>query len=399
VSALEAFHPLVRRWFRERYGEPTDVQARAWPVISAGRHVLAVAPTGSGKTLCAFLWSIDRLASGRWEGGTTRVLYVSPLKALNNDIQRNLLRPLGELRRVFTDHGEPLPELSVLTRSGDTPEHERRRMVRRPPEILITTPESLNLLVSSPRARDTFRGLRTVILDEVHAVASSKRGTHLMTAVERLVPLAGEFQRIALSATVDPPERVGAFVGGFRLERRQGAAYYLARPVELVRSAGEKRLEIQVRFPAAGAPPAAGQGHLAGAPRGWEEPFWDPFIRECLERIRANRSTLIFTNTRRHAEKVARLINELAGEPLAYAHHGSLSREIRSVVERKLKRGELSAIVATSSLELGIDIGELDEVLLLQTPFSVASALQRIGRAGHAVGEVSRGRLYATHGR
>ena len=396
-APLECFHPLVRRWFLERYGAPTEVQHRAWPVVAAGRHVLAVAPTGSGKTLCAFLWAIDRLATGAWEGGATRVLYVSPLKALNNDIRRNLGLPLEELRRRFEREGLPFPDLRALTRSGDTPERERRQMLKSPPGILITTPESLNLLLSSPRARETLTGLRTVILDEIHAVVSTKRGTHLMSAVERLVQLSGEFQRIALSATVSPPQRVAAFVGGFQLERSGGQARYRARAVEVIRGLGSKPLEVAVRFPAAGPSQASRPGQLPTRDR--EDPFWDTFTGECLERIRANRSTLIFTNTRRHAEKVARLVNERAGESLAYAHHGSLSREIRTVVEQKLKAGELSAVVATSSLELGIDIGELDEVLLLQTPFSVASALQRIGRAGHGVGEQSRGRLYATHGR
>jgi len=398
-QVLQPFHPLLRRWFLERYRVPTDVQRRAWPVVAAGGNLLAVAPTGSGKTLCAFLWSVHQLLSGAWENGATRVLYVSPLKALNNDVRRNLLGPLEELRLLFERERCPVPEIRVLTRSGDTPEPERRQMLRRPPEILITTPESLNLLLSSPRAREILTGVRTVILDEIHAVAASKRGTHLMTAVERLALLSGEFQRIALSATVTPLQRIAEFVGGYRLNREGGEARYTPRPVEVVHSPGSRPLELSVRFPPArSAPVPSGESAILGS-GGWEDPFWEPFVAECLERIGINRSTLIFTNTRRHAEKVARLINERSGQPLAYAHHGSLSREIRTVVEQKLKDGELAAIVATSSLELGIDVGELDEVLLLQTPFSVASALQRIGRAGHGVGRVSRGRIYATHGR
>jgi ATP-dependent Lhr-like helicase len=416
LSALEPFHPLIRDWFLATYRAPTEIQARAWPLIASGRHLLATAPTGSGKTLCAFLWALDRLASGAWLGGGVRVLYVSPLKALNNDIRRNLLGPLRRIEERFAASGATMPPIRVQVRSGDTPMSERRQMLRRPPEILITTPESLNLLLSSPRARGALSGLRTVILDEIHAVASTKRGTHLITAVERLVPLSGEFQRLALSATVRPLARVAAFVGGYRMEggsgkgggqgaggRGEGAAgeseagnpgeaAYHPREVAVVQDPSGKLLEVTVRFPDASAVPA--QPGQAG-----EASIWPALVAECRQAIHAHRSTLLFTNTRRHAEKLARLINEAEGRILAYAHHGSLAREIRAAVEARLKRGELKAIVATSSLELGIDIGELDQVLLVQTPFSVSSTLQRIGRAGHAVDRASRGVLLALHGR
>ncbi len=215
-SGLSLFHPLIKQWFSEQVGRPTDVQEKAWPEISRGRHVLVTAPTGCGKTLAAFLWALNQLVTGAWSGGTVRVLYISPLKALNNDVQRNLLKPLAELRDTFDRAGTAFPAISVLTRSGDTPGGERRRMVRRPPEILITTPESLNLLLSSRSGRGMLTGIATVILDEIHAVVGTKRGTHLITAVDRLVPLCGDFQRIALSATVNPAERVAEFVGGFR---------------------------------------------------------------------------------------------------------------------------------------------------------------------------------------
>ena len=302
-------------------------------------------------------------------------------------------------------------------RSGDTPQNERQRMLRRPPEILVTTPESLNLLLSSPRARGILTGLRTVILDEIHAVASSKRGTHLITAVERLVPLSGEFQRLALSATVRPAARVAAFVAGYALEEPAATgggeaggrveARYRAREVTVLQAQTAKRLELTVRWPRgaglgareAVSPAAAGAGAAsaaAGPPR--DASIWPALVASCRQAIHAHRSTLLFTNTRRHAEKLARLINEAEGAVLAYAHHGSLSREIRAAVEGRLKRGELKAIVATSSLELGIDIGELDQVLLIQTPFSVASTLQRIGRAGHSVRQSSRGVLHPLHG-
>ncbi len=381
-SSLAAFHPLIAQWFRARVGAPTDVQATAWPKIAGGEHVLVTAPTGSGKTLTAFLWALNALVTGATPPGACRVLYISPLKALNNDIQRNLLTPLAELRQVFTHAGEPFPRIRVLTRSGDTPQDERRAMLRHPPEILITTPESLNLMLSSKAGQTLFPTVQTVILDEIHAVIDTKRGVHLMSGVERLVRLAGEFQRIALSATVRPPELVAAFVGGYRL---LDGERYTPRVVAQVRSNRVKKYELQVR---ALDGEADGEGRLS---------VWPPIARACREIIDANRSTLVFTNTRRLAETLTWMINEEASEPLAYAHHGSLAREIRTEVEHRLKAGRLRAIVATNSLELGIDIGALDEVLLIQSPPGIASAIQRIGRAGHRVGEASRATLFATH--
>ena len=397
-GALELFHPVIRLWFASSVGTPTDIQERAWPAIARGEHVLVTAPTGSGKTLCAFLWAIQKLLTGDWQAGTVRVLYVSPLKALNTDIRLNLLGPLAALQSAFAEssQGKAVPRVQVHTRSGDTPPDERRRTLKHPPEILITTPESLNILLTSGAGEALFRGLATVILDEIHAVAGSKRGTHLITAVERLTLLSGELQRVALSATVRPLEVVADFVGGRRPQGDPAAPAYLKRPVTILASSAPKEYQIEVRAPPPPTPEdkdAAGAGLTEGT-----NPLWPPLVRELRQSIGGNTSTLIFTNSRRLAEKIAYLVNEGQERQIAYAHHGSLSREVRTEVERKLKAGELEAIVATSSLELGIDVGALDEVILIQTPFSVSSLLQRVGRAGHSVGLASRGTVYPTYG-
>ncbi|MEW5814415.1 MAG: DEAD/DEAH box helicase [Spirochaetota bacterium] len=381
------FHPVIREWFKEKYTCPTDIQQKAWPVIAAGAHTLITAPTGSGKTLTAFLWALNQLFTGTWTPGKVRVLYISPLKALNNDIRRNLLEPLDELSTRFSRAGIAVPPIHVLTRSGDTLPIERQKMLKRPPEILITTPESLNLLLSSKKAREILTGLTTVILDEIHAVAAGKRGTHLITAVERLTLLNGEFQRLGLSATIRPLERIADFLGGYALEAGDEDCFYRKRNISIIKSADEKKLAITVDFP-------------ENARALMENDSWWPvIIRDFKALIKKNRSTLFFVTTRRHAEKITLLINENEPRELAYSHHGSLSKEIRTIVENGLKNGELAAIIATNSLELGIDIGQVDEVVLVKTPSSVSAALQRIGRSGHSVGEESRGRLYPLHGR
>lgn len=408
VNPLSKFHPLVADWFRNRFGEPTEVQVRAWQAIARGDHVLMTAPTGSGKTLAAFLWALNRLISAQWEGGCTRVLYVSPLKALNNDVQRNLLKPLSELQQAFSLQAEPIPRIRVCTRSGDTSQTERRRMLRHPPEILITTPESLNLLLSSVSGRAALLGLKTVILDEIHSILDTRRGTFLITAVERLVRLAGEFQRIALSATLKPLDTAARFVGGLRLQGQPHHPVYFPRPVVPIEAQTGKPYNLQVTRPA----------ELKEVIEPHD--YWLPFAWELRKQIETNRSTLVFTNSRRLCEKLTYLINQhhmgqnqiglnlngqngqprngqRQGDLLAYAHHGSLSREIRMDVEKRMKAGGLRAIVATGSLELGIDIGALDEAILVQSPPSVAEAAQRIGRAGHRVGQTSRGTFYPSH--
>ncbi|MFO7780923.1 MAG: DEAD/DEAH box helicase, partial [Spirochaetia bacterium] len=369
MTEWSGFQPETARWFERRFGAPTEIQDASRAAIAAGEHVLITAPTGSGKTLAAFLYALDRLLSGAWPTGRLSVLYVSPLKALNTDIRENLTEPLDGLKKEFAD----APVVRTATRSGDTPQSERRRMLKQPPDILTTTPESLNLLLSSRGGRSILGDIRMVILDEVHAVAGSKRGVHLMTAVERLTRLSGEFQRIALSATVRPLEVVAKLVGG-------------ARAVRVIEASDSKVLDISV--------------HSVDT-RAGEEPQspWIPMVGEFAGIVERNRSSLFFTTNRRDAERIALLLNEHAGRRIAYAHHGSLSREVRGLVEEKMRSGELEAIVATSSLELGIDIGSIDEVIFAKTPFSVTSCLQMAGRAGHQVGATSRAHVYPLFGR
>jgi ATP-dependent Lhr-like helicase len=378
---VKNFHPLVQRWFDDSFGGPTDIQLKAWPAIARREHVLITAPTGSGKTLTAFLWSINRFITGELETGKTRILYISPLKALNTDIQRNLISPLNELRAVFEQENIDFPSIKVQTRSGDTDSSARSRMLRHPPEILITTPESLNLLLSSKGGQGLLHSIDTLILDEIHGVAESKRGVYLMSAVERLIPFSGEFQRIALSATINPLEKVAQLVGGY--ERFENS--FKPRDISILTSDDNKNYDITVRHPE------------ESAARPIDEKVWDSLAIDFYQRILGNKSTLLFVNSRALCEKLTFKINSAAGKTIAYAHHGSLSRDIRSDVEKRLKDGSLSAIVATSTLEMGIDIGSLDEVILVQSPGSIAASIQRIGRAGHGVGEVSKGTIYPTH--
>lgn len=373
-SVLDQFDDSIRQWFASQFDAPTRVQQEAWPVIASGDHALITAPTGSGKTLTAFLSSLDRFASGHWQPGATRVLYISPLKALNNDIQRNLLGPLAELQRRG-----PFPRVQVQTRSGDTPQSDRQRMLRKPPDILITTPESLSLLLTTNRGRMALGTVETLILDEVHSMVDNRRGVSLMASAERLLDLTGNLQRIALSATVNPLPAVASYVGGYD-------ALGKPRPVKIVNPASEKEVSLQVRY----------TEEVKHASENGES-VWDPLAASFRDIALSNRSTLFFTNSRALAEKITLKINEQSPTLLAYAHHGSLAREIRTEVEHRLKNQELRAIVATSSLEMGIDIGNLDEVILIQSPPGIATTLQRIGRAGHGVGEVSRGALYPVH--
>ncbi len=381
ADALAGFSPHARRWFESALGEPTPAQTLGWPPIAAGEHVLVCAPTGSGKTLAAFLWFLDRVLTEPGEG--LRVLYISPLKALNYDVERNLRAPLAGIRATAAAAGVDLPTPSVAVRTGDTPPDERRRMLRTPPDILITTPESLYLMLTS-RAREFLTGIEAVIVDEVHAVAATKRGAHLALSLERLADVCqSDPQRVALSATQRPLEEIARFVGGDREMR-------------IVDAGMRKELDLRIEMPAdpEEAEPAAPLEYVQGANDGGAHSLWPALYPELLELVRAHHSTIVFVNSRRMAERLALRLNELAEEPIARAHHGSLSREARGEVEEALKAGTLPCIVATSSLELGIDMGAVDLVVQVSSPGSVASGLQRVGRAGHSVGMPSRGRIY-----
>src|SRR3954464_11002849 len=374
VVPLSDFTPQVREWFTRAFAEPTAAQLQAWPAIATGEHTLISAPTGSGKTLAAFLWGLDRLVAEP-SANRTRLVYVSPLKALSYDVEKNLRAPL---RGIGAD-------VRVGIRTGDTPQKDRRDMTRHPPDIVITTPESLYLMLTS-RAREIFAGTETVIVDEIHAVAQTKRGAHLAITLERLVEQAGrDVQRVGLSATQNPLEEVGRFMVG------------PSRRCTVVDTGVRKPLDLKIHVPVESMvepeqldvelDPFAGQ-------EATRKSIWPAMYPELLRLVREHRSTLIFVNNRRAAERLALRLNELAEEPLARAHHGSLAREERVVVEEQLKAGELPCLVATSSLELGIDMGAVDLVLQVESPKSVTAGLQRIGRAGHNVGEVAKGRIF-----
>ncbi len=434
-DVLERFSPASREWFSGAFREPTPAQLGAWQAISSGSHALVVAPTGSGKTLAAFLWSIDRLIvdpePDRDPRRRTRVLYISPLKALGVDVERNLRSPLVGVTQTAKRLGLPAPEVTVGVRSGDTSSQDRRLLVRTPPDILITTPESLYLMLTSA-ARETLLGVETVIVDEIHAVASTKRGAHLAVSLERLDALLPKpAQRIGLSATVRPPEEVARFLGG-------------RAPVSIVSPPSGKRFDLTVVVPVddmteLGTAPSAGGSAADAEPQG---SIWPHVEERIVDLILDHRSTIVFANSRRLAERLTGRLNEIFAERtaaedpvadapaplvaagvggasraistpaalmgqsgsvsgaaplLARAHHGSVSKDQRALIEDDLKSGRLRCVVATSSLELGIDMGEVDLVVQVESPPSVASALQRVGRAGHQVGEISRGVLFPKH--
>ena len=377
-----AFHPAVSRWLERAFEAPTPAQEQAWPAIQAGHHTLIAAPTGSGKTLAAFLTAIDLLVREGLERkglqDETYVLYVSPLKALSNDIRRNLETPLAGIRDELRAMELPDVEIRTSVRTGDTPQHERQSMRRRPPHIVVTTPESLYILLGSESGRGMLASVRSVIVDEIHAMVGSKRGPHLALSLERLEALAGRrLTRIGLSATQRPIEEVARFLVGTRQLRPDGQADCAVIDIGHVR-----RRDLQLEVPAAPL-----EAVMSGD-------VWTQVYDRLAELAGEHRTTLIFVNTRRHAERVARHLSERMGETQVAAHHGSMAKELRLAAESRLKRGELKALVATASLELGIDIGEVDLVCQLGSPRSIAALLQRVGRSGHSLGGTPKGRLF-----
>jgi ATP-dependent Lhr-like helicase len=376
LDPLGRFLPPVQCWFHKTLGEPTAPQRLGWPAIAAGQNTLILAPTGSGKTLAAFLACLDALWRQPSLPRGVRVLYISPLKALNNDIHRNLQLPLEGVARTASDIGVSLPVLEAAVRTGDTPAAERQRLIRRPPHILITTPESLHLLLTS-RARQTLRGITHCIVDEIHALCTNKRGVFLSLLLERLQALqANDFVRIGLSATQRPLEEVARYLGG-RAPDAEGR--WQPRPVTIVDAGLRKDLDLRVVSPVEQFGPLP------------EKSIWPSIYRLLGDEIRQHRSTIVFANNRRAVERITAFLNE--EEEIARAHHGSVALEVRQQIESALKEGRLPAVVATASLELGIDMGSVDLVCQVESPGSVARALQRVGRAGHLVGQKSKGRL------
>src|SRR5216117_1729494 len=371
------FHPVIERWFGARFSEPTEPQRGAWPVIHAGRNALIAAPTGSGKTFAAFLAAIDSLLRQGLDGALrdeTQVVYVSPLKALSNDVQKNLAEPLAEIRRTLEAMCLPDVEIRTLVRTGDTPAADRQAMVKRPPHILVTTPESLYVILTSEHARDMLRTVRTVIVDEIHAVARDKRGSHLALSLERLEHLAGRrLQRVGLSATQKPIEEIAAFLTGVR---------HQALDTSIIDSGHARALDLAIEIPSSPL-----EAVMAGE-------VWDELYDRLAQLIGAHRTTLVFVNTRRLAERLTLHLSERIGAEHVTSHHGSLSKEKRLDAETRLKEGKLKVLVATASLELGIDIGTVDLVCQIGSTRSIATLLQRVGRAGDHLQAIPKGRLF-----
>ena len=379
-SFLSLFHPAVAGWFAESFGAPTPAQAEAWPAIKAGRHTLIAAPTGSGKTLAAFLAAIDELVRQGLEGrltDATHVVYVSPLKALSNDIHRNLEAPLAGIREQLRQSGLPEVEIRTWVRTGDTPSAERARMRRNPPHILVTTPESLYVLLGSESGRAMLATARSVIVDEIHAIAPNKRGAHLALSLERLAALCGDrLQRIGLSATQNPINTVAHFLVGADMDGRPAAE------VATIDAGHQRPRDLELELP-----DSPLEAVMSGE-------TWTQVYARLAKLIEEHRTTLVFVNTRRMAERIARELTERLDERAVTAHHGSMAKELRLSAEQRLKRGELKALVATASLELGIDIGDVNLVCQLGSPRSIATFLQRVGRSGHAIGGTPKGRLF-----
>ncbi|MGZ7041233.1 MAG: DEAD/DEAH box helicase, partial [Thermoanaerobaculia bacterium] len=372
---LANFHPVTQRWFSETLGEPTAAQLRGWQSIRERKHTLIAAPTGSGKTLAAFLTAIDELFV---EGLTNplpdevRVIYVSPLKALSADIHKNLAEPRSGIRRIAAEMGLDAPRITAAVRTGDTTQSERAAMLKTPPHILVTTPESLYLLVTAEKSRAMLRSVRTVIIDEIHAVIGTRRGAHLALTLERLQQVAeAPLHRVGLSATQKPIEEVAKFLCG-------GAE------CTVIDTGHRREMDLNLEMPRS--PLSAVMSHEV----------WAEYYDRLTQLINEHHTTLVFVNTRKMAERLAHHLTERLGERAVTAHHGSLSRESRLDAESRLKRGELKALVATASLELGIDIGHVDLVCQIGSPHRIATFLQRVGRSGHSIVGLPKGRIFPT---
>ncbi len=392
--SFSGFHPIVSRWFTDCVGVPTAAQVRGWAAIRDGRHALIAAPTGSGKTLAAFLTALDALVQESAAGplpDEVRVVYVSPLKALSADIHKNLAEPRRGIRQYAERDGLPVPEITAAVRTGDTTQSERAAILRTPPHILVTTPESLYLLLTAERSRQMLQTVRTVIVDEIHAVIGTRRGAHLALSLERLQQVAGHpVQRIGLSATQKPVEDVARFlVGGGEIrpglvstdgdcETRPGL---VSPPCVIVDEGHRRTLDLAIEIPRS--PLEAVMAHEV----------WDEYYERLTQLIAEHKTTLVFVNTRRLAERLARYLSERLGDEAVTAHHGSLAKETRLDAEHRLKTGALKALVATASLELGIDIGHVDLVCQIGSPHRIATLLQRVGRSGHSIGGTPKGRL------
>ncbi|HVS21084.1 MAG TPA: DEAD/DEAH box helicase, partial [Pyrinomonadaceae bacterium] len=381
MAELEFFHPAVRRWFRKQFPAPTEPQARAWPAIKQRRHTLIAAPTGSGKTLAAFLSAIDDLVWKAVDGklvDETQVVYVSPLKALSNDIQINLQEPLRGIQEELEAGGIDAVQIRTLVRSGDTPASERTAMTKKPPHIVVTTPESLYILLTSEGGRRILSTTRTLIVDEIHAIVDDKRGSHLSLSIERLQALVKEpLVRIGLSATQKPIEEVARFLVGSANLEDDGTPR-----CTIIDTGHTRRLDLAIEIP--GSPLEAVMSNE----------IWEEVYNRVAALIREHKTTLVFVNTRRMAERVARHLGERLGDENVTAHHGSLARELRLSAEQRLKSGELSALVATASLELGIDIGAVDLVIQIGSTRAISTLLQRIGRSNHTVSGFPKGRVF-----
>jgi len=408
----KTFHPIIKSWFTETFSKPTSVQAEAWPLIEEGKHVLAIAPTGSGKTLTAFLCAISRFCrsdNNRYKADKLSVIYISPLKALNEDIKRNLLIPLAAIKARFEKEGEDFPAIRVETRSGDTPQSQRRRFLTHPPSILALTPESLSILLLNPKGRQVLSSVKYLIIDEIHAILGNKRGSFLSCQIDRLSLIAGEFQRISLSATVRNPQAAAEFTGGILIDSSVPGG--MAKPadfrkVNIVSPFAEKKIDFKIEYPEI----EIESSNLTAGSRS----RYTPLVNYIIRRIWEGSALLVFTESRRRAERLSHFLNEegashfarngnIPGRELkgavSFPHHGSLSKELRRSVEKGLAEGRIPCVVATASLELGIDIGDIDEVILAGSCGNVSQALQRIGRSGHSVGQTSKGRLFAFHGK